>query len=129
MVTAVLFGLISVSGLAVGLVMIVTPSLWSAWVTRTIEAPVSRFVLAQSGILAGLILVVGTARGPAAWLWGSVGGLVVASGMLLLGVPERLRVRLLGWYRGRPQWISRLLGFGLVTLATLLGIDIIRGGP
>ncbi len=129
MVTSALFGLLTVSGLGVGLAMIVIPSWWNSWVLRTVEPPFSRFLLLQGMILAGLILLVGTSESLAAWLWGSVGGLIVGGAMLLLVVPDRLRDRLLGWYGASSLWVSRLVGVGLVALATLLGIHTIRGGP
>jgi hypothetical protein len=58
-----------------------------------------------------------------------LGVLLVAKALVLLGMPESSRARLIEWWRRSPAWSLRLAGVLQVALATLLVIDTWRGGP
>lgn len=123
MLSALLFGLISLIRLA----MIAVPLWWSAWVKRSVADALHRYVAAQGLILGGLILVSGASTHRGYWLWVTVGSLGVAKGMVLLGLGESRRERLLAVWERTPAWACRLAGVMTVTLATLLTIDTMRG--
>ncbi|MEK6618991.1 MAG: hypothetical protein AAB093_07330 [Nitrospirota bacterium] len=127
MLSALLFGLISLIWLAMGLAMIAVPLWWSAWVKRSVADALHRYVAAQGLILGGLILVLGASTHRGYWLWVTVGSLGVAIGMVLLGLGESRRERLLAVWERTPAWACRLAGVMTVTLATLLTIDTMRG--
>lgn len=127
MLSALLFGLISLTWMAMGLAMIAVPLWWSAWIKRSVADPLRRYVAAQGLILGGLILVLGASTHRGYWLWVTVGSLGVAKGMVLLGLRESRRERLLAVWERTPAWACRLAGVMTVTLATLLTIDTMRG--
>jgi hypothetical protein len=128
MITAALFGLLSLIWLAVGLAMVATPAWWNQWVRRTMTDALSRFLLLQAMMLGGLVLVLGASTYRGYWLWVFLGALQTAKALILLGAPHSLRERLLAWWERSPLWAHRLAGVTLTVLATLLAIDTLRGG-
>jgi hypothetical protein len=126
MLTAILLGLIGLSWAAAGVAMVAVPAWWQDRTAGMLAAPFSRFLLTQGMVLCGLILILGTSH---VWLWGTLGVLLVAKALVLLGMPESSRARLIEWWRRSPAWSLRLAGVLQVALATLLVIDTWRGGP
>lgn len=128
MLTMILLGLVGLSWVAIGVVMITAPGWWHERMGDVIATPPSRFLLTQGMILGGLVLMLGTSAQQGFWLWGTLGALLVAKALVLLGAPESLRERLIGCWKKNPMWLLRLGGVLLMALATLLAIDTLRGG-
>ncbi len=126
MVGLALFGLIGLTWLGFGLAMIAVPSRLAGWLQRSFSYPLYRFLLTQAILLGGLILVLGSTELPSHILWIALGVIAVLKGMFLLGAPDKLFVRLLGWWQRMPHWALRLAGLVLVTLSTLLAVDTIH---
>ncbi len=126
MVGSALCGLIGLIWLGFGLTMIAVPSRLVGWLQRSFSHPFYRFLLTQAILLGGLILLLGGAELPSHILWIALGVIAVLKGMFLLGAPDKLFVRLLGWWQSMPHWALRLTGLVLVTLSTLLAVDTIH---
>ncbi|MBM4122989.1 MAG: hypothetical protein FJ249_10410 [Nitrospira sp.] len=129
MLTVILVGLIGLSWAAAGVAMVTAPAWWQDRTVGMLMAPLSRFLLTQGMVLGGLILILGTSHQQGVWLWGMLGALLVAKALVLLGMPEPLRARLIEWWRRSPAWSLQLAGVLQVALATLLVIDTWRGWP
>lgn len=123
MPTLVLCAAISLVWMAAGLAMIVSSDWWQERVERTLTDHLGRLLLAQAAILAGLLLLLGTAPLRGAWFWMGLGGLAVVKGLVILGAGEKCRARVMAWWRSFPLWAHRLAGLAMVALATLLMID------
>ena len=129
MVTFVAFGLISLIWGGMGLAMVVTPSSWNGWVRRSFFDPLRRFILTQSLMLAGLLLIMGATGHQGRWLWVAIGALGVAKALALLGLSHSGREAWLAAWERAPVLAHRLAGVVIVALATLLAIDTLRGSP
>ena len=129
MLTMILLGLVGLSWVAIGVAMLTAPGWWHERMGGVMATPPSRFLLTQGMILGGLVLMLGTSAQQGFWLWGTLGVLLVATALVLLGAPESLRERLIGCWKKSPMWTLRLGGVLLMALATLLAIDTLRGGP
>lgn len=128
MLTALLFGLISLVWMIVGVAMLASPAWWSHQIRRWMTEPLLHFIFMQAVLLGGLILLVGSsALGSRLWLFVGTGLMALALG--LLGLPVSMRARLLDRWSRSPFWVHRLAGMTLVILAGLLVIDTWRGGP
>lgn len=127
MVTLVVFGLISLIWGGLGLAMVVAPSSWNGWVRRSFLDPLRRFILIQSLMLAGLVLILGATGHQGRWLWVAVGTLAVAKALVLLGLSNSSREAWLAAWERAPVLAHRLAGVALVVLATLLATDTLRG--
>ena len=123
---ALVLTLVSLIWFAAGVAALAAPVWWSQRLHRSMADPVSRFLVTQGLVLAGVLLLLAAAELPRSWFWMAVGGLVSAKALVLLGLPERSRERLLAWWTGRPLWVPRLAGAVAVALATLLAIDAAR---
>lgn len=126
--TSLLFGAISLAWLVVGLVLLTVPSRFHQWLHRGATEPLPRFFLTQGLLFVGLLLLVTSLTEQPSWAWVGVGWLCVLYALLLLGLPARVRVRLVQWCGPGQSWLARVGGVGLVVLATLLGLNVIRGG-
>ncbi len=126
MQVAMVLALVSMVWFAAGVAALAAPAWWSQRLHRTMADPVSRFLMTQGLMLAGVLLLLAAAELPQSWFWMAVGGLAAVKALVLLGLPERGRERLLSWCTGQPLWVPRLAGAITVALATLLAIDAAR---
>jgi len=126
MQVALVLALVSLVWFAAGVAALAAPAWWSRRLHRTMTDPLSRFLMTQGLMLAGVLLLLAAAEPPRSWFWMAVGGLAAAKALVLLGLPERSRERLLSWWTGRPLWVPRLAGAVTVVLATLLAVDAAR---
>jgi len=126
--TLILFIMISLIWGAMGLILTVAPSVWVAFVQKTMSNHWQRFWLTQGMLLMGLVLIIGTAPLQGFWLWVICGILIVLKACMLLGSSvafrDRLTVLAISW----PMWVYRLSGALLLVLAVLLAADIILYG-
>jgi len=127
MITWFVFGTISLTLFGIGLVMVVVPSLWKRWVRLFLVDPFKRLFVGQGILLAGLLLVVGSADLRGRWLWTALGGLIVVKALILLGLHDTGRRSVLTLWERLPLVTHRLIGVVSVALATLLAIDTLRG--
>ena len=127
MVTLVAFALISLIWGGVGLAMVVAPLSWNGWVRHSFLDPLRRFLLVQSLMLAGLVLILGATGHQGRWLWLAVGALAVAKALALLWLSDSGREAWLAAWERAPVPAHRLAGVIIVALATLLAIDTFRG--
>jgi len=125
--TWLILGSISLILFAIGLVMVVVPSLWQRWVRHSVDDPFKRLMMGQGLLLAGLLLVVGSADLRGRWLWTALGGLILIKALVLLGLHDAGRRSVLALWERLPPVSHRLLGVVWVALATLLAIDVLRG--
>lgn len=124
--TLLVFGLVSLIWFAAGVAMVAAPGWWSGQLQRSMTDPARRFLVMQGMALAGVLLVLGASAEQRSWFWIVVGSFVTAKGLVLLGLPDSRRERLLSWWNARPLWLQRLAGVAAVALATLLALDAIR---
>lgn len=127
MITWLIFGSISLTLFVIGLLMVVVPSLWQRWVRLSLVDPFRRLFVGQGILLAGLLLVVGSADLRGRWLWTALGGLIVVKALILLGLHDTGRRSVLTLWERLPLVTHRLIGVVSVALATLLAIDTLRG--
>lgn len=118
-----LCALISLIWMAGGLAMIVSADWWQERTEHMLAHPLGRLLAAQGAILAGLLLLLGTPTLRGAWLWMGLGALAVVKGLVILGVNEKVRTRVMARWKAAPVWAHRLSGVVMVILATLLMID------
>jgi len=123
---SLILALVGLLWFAAGVAALAAPAWWSQRLHRSLADHVSRFLVLQSLLLAGALLLLAAAEPPRSWFWMAVGGLAAAKALVLLGLPDRHRERLLSWWIGRPLWVPRLAGAVTVVLATLLAIDAAR---
>jgi hypothetical protein len=123
---ALVLALVSLLWFAAGVGALAAPAWWSRRLHRSMADPVSRFFLIQGLLLAGVLLLLAAAELPRSWFWMAVGGLAAAKALVLQGLPDRGRERLLTWWMSRPPWVPRLAGAVTAALATLLAIDAAR---
>lgn len=123
---ALVFALVSLLWFAAGVAALAAPAWWNERLHRTMADPVSRYVAAQALVLAGVLVLLAAAEPPRSWFWMAVGGLAAAKALMLFGLPDRHRERLLARWTGWPLWVPRLAGAVTVALATLLAIDAAR---
>ena len=127
MITWFIFGSISLTLFGIGLVMVVVPSLWQRWVRLSVVDPFKRLLVGQGILLAGLLLVVGSAGLRGRWLWTALGCLIVVKTLILLGLHDKGRRSVLALLDRLPPLTHRVIGVVSVALATLLAIDTLRG--
>lgn len=125
---ALVLGFVSLAWLCAGVVMVAAPTWLCGQVRRHLADPFSRFFLLQAAALAGVLVVLGSSMNQRSWFWIAIGSLATAKALLLLGLPERRRDRLLVWWSARPPWLQRLAGMIAVALAALLAIEAMRVG-
>jgi len=114
---------------AVGLFMLVFPTLWRSTMPGRLRDPGFRFVVMQGIVLAGLVLVMGTTGFQGFGLWALVGCLGIALASCVLGCSTDTRENLVRSIDRWPLWLYRLGGFLTVSLAVLFGADLILSGP
>lgn len=124
----ILFGAICVAWGVMGLILTVVPTLWVAFVQKTMNNPWQRFWLAQGMLLIGLVLIIGTAHLQGFWLWVACGVLLVFKACMLLGSSVVFRDRLTTLVSTWPMWVYRVSGVLTLVLAVLLAADIILYG-
>ena len=122
------FGLIGVIWGAVGLFMLVFPTLWRSSVPGRLRDPGYRFVVMQIIVLIGLVLVMGTPGFQGSWIWVSVGTLGIAIASFILGCSSNIRDNLVRSVERWPLWLYRLYGVMMMSLAFLFGADLILYG-
>ena len=126
MLAAGLLMVIALAWAGYGVMLVAVPSSCTDWVTRSFGRPAYRFILTQTAILFGLVLLLGTSGHQWFWLWSTIGVVGVLKGMFFLGAPDRYRNALLNWWCHLPGWSQRLFGCLTVALGALLIIDTIR---
>lgn len=124
----ILFGVISVLWGVLGLILTVVPTVWVAFVQKTMNNPGQRFWLTQGMLLMGLVLIIGTAPFQGFWLWVGCGVIMVLKACLLLGSSVVFRDRLTTLATSWPMWVYRVSGILALALAVLLAADIILYG-
>ena len=123
MVTAGLLGMIGVSWLLAGLAMIAVPSWWTQALQRWFAHPSYRFLGTQAGLLAGLVLVLGTSGHQGSWFWMVIGAVAILKSMFLMGASTGLSERVMTRWAKLPSWTLRLCGLLLLVVSSLLAID------
>lgn len=123
--TLLLGGLISLIFVAMGIATISAPDWWRDRMQRIMADPFRRLLVAQGMIFGGLLLILGTGQLRSAWLWMTLGFLTVVKGLVLLGIRDQLRHRLMAWWARFPILAHRLTGVVLLVLASLLLIDLL----
>ena len=111
-----------------GLVLIVAPIAWIAFVKRTLIDPWRRFWVTQAMLLFGLVLIIGTAPFQGFWLWVGCGVIAVLKACLILGSSEDFLDRLAGMATTQSMLVYRISGFLALVLAFLLAADTIFHG-
>lgn len=122
------FGVIGATWGILGLMLLVFPIMWKSSVTRKLREPGFRFAMMQGIVLGGIFLVIGTTGFQGFGLWGSMGFLSIAIASFLLGSSSNTRDHFLGLAERWPLWVYRLSGLMMVSLAVLLGADLILNG-
>jgi hypothetical protein len=125
-VTRIVFGALSLAWFAAGLALVLAPTPWRGWVRRWLLDPLSRLFVTQGLMLAGLVLIAGSASLRGRWVWTVLGVLVVAKGAALLALSDDGREAWLAAGDRLPGPAYRLAGVVNVALATLLAIDTLR---
>jgi hypothetical protein len=123
---ALVLALVSLLCFAVGVAAVAAPAWWSRRLHQSMADPMSRFLVTQGLLLAGVLLLLAAAESPRSWFWIAIGGLAAAKALVLLGLSDRRREQALSWWTGRPLWVPRLAGTVAVALATLLASDVAR---
>jgi hypothetical protein len=123
---ALVLSLVSLLWFAAGVAALAAPAWWGHRLYRSMAEPVSRFLVTQGLLLAGVLLLLAAAELPRSWFWMAVGGLAAAKALVLLSLPDRSRKQLLAWWTSQPMWVPRLAGAVMAALATLLAIDAAR---
>jgi hypothetical protein len=123
-----LFTVIGVIWGAVGLYMVVFPTLWRSSMTDRFRNPGFRFLVMEGIILAGLILVIGTTEFRGFWLWGLIGGLGIALASCVLGCSTQTRDNPIMSVEYWPTWLLQVSGLMMMSLAVLFGADFIMSG-
>lgn len=126
MLTILIFSIISVLWLVAGASMMAAPAWWCEQLIRKLADPFSRFLILQGTVLAGILMVLGASEPQRSWFWMVIGAVMAAKALVLLGLNETRRERLLTWWKGRPAWFHRVAGLATVALAALLAIDAVR---
>jgi len=111
-----------------GLVLVVSPIGWIAFVRKTQSDPWLRFWVAQSMLLFGFVLIIGTAPLQGFWLWVGCGVIAVLKACLILGSSEDFLDRLAGMATTQSMLVYRISGFLALVLAFLLAADTIFHG-
>jgi uncharacterized protein YjeT (DUF2065 family) len=126
MVTQVVFGALSLAWFWAGLELVAAPASWRAGVRRWVSDPLRRLLVAQGLMLAGLVLITGSAPLRGRWAWTVLGVIVAAKGTALLALSDHGRESWLAAGDRLPEAAYRLAGVINVALATLLAIDTLR---
>ena len=111
-----------------GLVLIVAPIAWIAFVKRTLIDPWRRFWVTQAMLLFGLVLIIGTAPFQGFWLWVGCGVIAVLKACLILGSSEDFLDRLATMAINQSMWVYRVSGLLTLVVAFLFAADIILHG-
>ena len=111
-----------------GLVLVVSPIGWIAFVRKTQSDPWLRFWVAQSMLLFGLVLIIGTAPLQGFWLWVGCGVIAVLKACFILGSSENFLDRLAAMATNQSMWVYRGSGLLTLVLAFLLATDTILHG-
>jgi len=114
--------LISVLWLTYGILLVAAPAWWRERLVRAMADPFSRFLILQGTGLSGLLLLLASAEPPRDWFWMTIGAVVTLKALVLLGLRETTRNRLMRWWQAWPDWSLRMSGFMVVALAVLLAV-------
>lgn len=126
MLTGILFFLMCLLWVGVGLAMLVFPAEYLKWGRNLLTQDRHRFLISQTIIFCGLLLVLGTTQHQGYWLWATLGCLAMLKGLIFLGATDRFKQRLLTLWEGVPLGMLRVMGLLTITLATYLTIDTFR---
>ena len=113
---------------AMGLWMLLFPTLWRSSMGGRLGDPGFRFLLLQGIVLAGLILIMGTTGFQGFELWVAVGGLGIGLASFILGCSPGTRNKLVHAVEQWPLWLYRVGGLMMMSLAVLFGADLILSG-
>ena len=119
---------ISLAWGTMGLVLIVAPIVWIAFVKKTLADPWQRFWVTQAMLLSGLVLIIGTAPLQGFWLWVGCGVIAVLKACLILGSSEDFLDRLATMAINQSMWVYRVSGLLTLVVAFLFAADIILHG-
>ncbi|MBM4120111.1 MAG: hypothetical protein ACKOBZ_08865 [Nitrospira sp.] len=114
--------LISLLWLAHGVLLVAAPGWWRERLVRAMADPFTRFLILQGTGLSGVFLLLASAEPPRDWFWVTIGAIVTLKGLVLLGLRETTRNRVMQWWQAWPDWSLRVSGFLVVTLAMLLAV-------
>lgn len=126
MLTGILFFLICLLWVGLGLSMLVFPSGYQGWGRALLTQDRHRFVISQTIIFCGLLLVLGTTQHQGYWLWATLGCLLMLKGLIFLGATDHFKQQLLALWERVPLVMLRIMGLLTITLATYLTIDTVR---
>ena len=123
-----LMGFISLTWGIMGLVLVVAPTVWIAFIKKVLTDPWQRFWVAQTMLLFGLVLIIGTVPLRGFWLWVGCGVIAVLKACFILGSSEDFLDRLSTMASDQPIWMYRGSGFLTLVLAFLFAADAILHG-
>ncbi len=109
--------------------MLVFPNGYQGWGRTLLSQDRHRFIISQTIIFCGLLLVLGTSQHQGFWLWAPLGCLIMLKGLIFLGATDQFKQQLLALWEKVPLILFRVMGLVTIGLATYLTIDTFRQLP